>query len=225
MTFPAPREVPPTLTDSEQDRVLRASKVNPRDHMIISTALGTALREHEIAALDVGDVWDGEKIRRRVVLRVFKGHDPAPPKGKRPGKKSERRPRPKPQYVMVADVVASKLARYLAWRFSSRTSGRLTPRETRAIDPSAPLFLSREGNRIATRTIRHLWREWQKEARIRPPYPFHRLRHTAISNAFRLNKNIGTAKKMARHANLKTTSVYTHVSDEEMLEELRGIRA
>jgi integrase len=36
-------------------------------------ALGTGLREHEIAALDVGDVLheDG-RVRRRITLRTFK---------------------------------------------------------------------------------------------------------------------------------------------------------
>jgi len=35
-------------------------------------ALGTGLREHEIAALDVGDVLhDDGRVRRRIALRMF----------------------------------------------------------------------------------------------------------------------------------------------------------
>jgi len=39
-------------------------------------ALGTGLCEHELVALNVGDVFDAHgKARRRIVLRVFKGAD------------------------------------------------------------------------------------------------------------------------------------------------------
>lgn len=67
---------PRTLTEGEQRALLKVSGDHARgfrDHVIFSVALGTALREHEILALNVGDVFgpDG-KSRRRVQLRVFK---------------------------------------------------------------------------------------------------------------------------------------------------------
>jgi hypothetical protein len=48
-----------------------------RDHCIFAAALGTALREHEIAALNVGDVLheDG-RVRRPIALPT--GHGEAP---------------------------------------------------------------------------------------------------------------------------------------------------
>ena len=45
---------PPTLTDEEQRRLLQVTgehRAGFRDHMIVSLALGTGLRMHEIAAL------------------------------------------------------------------------------------------------------------------------------------------------------------------------------
>ena len=53
------RKPPSTLTVDEQTALLRVTgehKDGFRDHVLFSVALGTALREHEIAALTVGDI-------------------------------------------------------------------------------------------------------------------------------------------------------------------------
>ena len=50
---------PTTLTRTEQRIILRATLKNPRDHLIISFALGTGLRLGEIVGLNVGDVFNG----------------------------------------------------------------------------------------------------------------------------------------------------------------------
>ena len=54
---------PRMLTDFEQKLILKTTgehRDGYRDHVIISLALGTGLREHELLALDCG-----ERIRRR----------------------------------------------------------------------------------------------------------------------------------------------------------------
>lgn len=67
---------PRTLTNLEQKLILKTTgehRDGYRDHVIISLALGTGLREHELLALDRGDVFtDDGRARRRVTLRVFK---------------------------------------------------------------------------------------------------------------------------------------------------------
>lgn len=67
---------PRTLTELEQATLLKVTGEHRdgfRDHCIFAVALGTGLREHEIAALDVRDVLheDG-RVRRRIALRIFK---------------------------------------------------------------------------------------------------------------------------------------------------------
>jgi integrase len=67
---------PRTLTELEQAALLKVTgehRAGYRDHCIFAVALGTGLREQEIAALDVGDVLheDG-RVRRRIALRTFK---------------------------------------------------------------------------------------------------------------------------------------------------------
>jgi len=71
---------PQTLTQAEQRVILRATRSNPRDHLIYSLALGTELRLAEIVGLDVGGVYtlDG-KPKNRIRLRPVtneKGHSP-----------------------------------------------------------------------------------------------------------------------------------------------------
>jgi integrase len=65
---------PRTLTDLEQKLIMKTTgehRDGYRDHCIISLALGTGLREHELLALDMGDVFgDDGRARRRVSLRA-----------------------------------------------------------------------------------------------------------------------------------------------------------
>ena len=61
---------PPTLTHAEQTALLQASSAHPRDHMILSLALGTGLRLAEIVGLNVGDAYfPVGKPRGRIRLR------------------------------------------------------------------------------------------------------------------------------------------------------------
>lgn len=54
-------------------------------------------------------------------------------------------------------------------------------------------------------------------------YPFHALRHTAITNVYRASRDLFLAQRFARHANPMTTVVYTHRSDEELREGVRNL--
>ena len=93
-----------TLTENEQRLLLRVTGQRLdgfRDHVIYSVALGAGLREHEIVALNIGDVFDeAGHARRRLRLRVFKraSEDPAP------------------QEVMLPDLVRAKLEKLIASR-------------------------------------------------------------------------------------------------------------
>lgn len=212
------RRAPRTLTDDEQKTILKVSgkhRDSYRDHVLISLALGSALRESEIVALNVGDVaevsrtYKGvvrvEKIRRRIELQVFKGK-----KGKQRGAVG--------QEVFLPDATFYKLGQFLKWK----------KREGQPLEAPAPLFVSQPGNRFAggrlsTRTVRHLFREWQKKAGFDQLYPFHSLRHSAITNLYRQTGDLRRAQKHARHANISTTTIYEHVSDEELMRAVRRL--
>lgn len=121
---------PRTLTELEQATLLKVTgerRDGFRDHVIFAVALGTGLREHEIAALDVGDVLheDG-RVRRRIALRTFKRSSTEPAtqevfipydaREKRPGVAREKCP------TDVIDCVGA-LLQQLAYPRRERPSG------------------------------------------------------------------------------------------------------
>lgn len=63
-------------------------------------ALGTGLREHELIALSVGDVFRDGRPRRRLLLSVFKGASKA-------GGTQE---------VLLSESLRGKLRRFWAWK-------------------------------------------------------------------------------------------------------------
>jgi integrase/recombinase XerC len=196
------RKPPRTLTDEEQRRLLKASGEHRdgfRDHVMFSLALGCALRESEIVGLDVGDVSsNGLKVRRTVQLRVFK----------RAGGDSD----PKHQRIHLPDGAFYKLGKYLRALYYDRTP-----------DPETPLFLARGGARLSTRMLREIFGKWQLRAGFEHTYNFHALRHTAITNAYRGTKDIRIAQRVARHANLNTTTIYEHASDQQVADAVKGL--
>jgi site-specific recombinase XerD len=191
---------PRTLSDAEQAKLLKVSgakKDDFRDHVILSVALGTGLREGEISKLTVGDVMRADgKPKRSIQLRHYAR------KGKRRGKK----PTPTDdaaQIVHLPDGTYYKLEKFL------RTKDRngIAPRELYA---DALLFWSRQGEGISVRRLRELFREWQIRAGFDNLYCFHELRHTAITNAYRHTRDIRIAQRVARHARIDTTTRYEH---------------
>ena len=192
---------PKTLTDLEQRLLLKVSgehRAGFRDHVIFSLALGTGLREHEIVALNVGDIFttDG-KTKRRVRLEVFK----------RSNKDSES------QEVILPDNVRAKLEKFYRWK----------KRQGQSLASEDALFISRKGNRLSTRQLRHVFIVWQERAGFDRNFSFHALRHSAISNLYRSTKDIRIAQRFARHKSILTTAIYSHPSDEDMLRSVREL--
>jgi len=192
---------PRTLTEVELARLLKVTgehREGFRDHVIFAVALGTGLREHEIAALDVGDVLhDDGRIRRRIALRTFK----------------RSTTEPATQEVFLPDSVWYKLGKLVGWKHTSGES----------LAPDSPLFISRRGKRIATRTLRYLFRLWQERAGFDRPFNFHALRHTALTNAYRASRDIRLVQRIARHKSVDTTTIYAAPSDEDILRAVREL--
>ncbi len=191
-----PYLAPPTLTQDEQKLILRATAKHPRDHLIISMALGTGLRLGEIVGLNVGDVCspDGTpKVRVRVRREIAKG-----------GRVGD---------VFLPDRLVTKMARF--WKRKKRRGEQL--------DVAAPLFCAQSGRRLSKRRVQFMWRQWQERAGFDRLYPFHSLRHTSVTNVYRQTRDLFLAQRFARHASPLTTTVYTHPCDEEMAAQLRSL--
>jgi len=191
-----PHLSPTTLTEAEQKAILRATRRNLRDHLVYSLALGTGLRLGEIVGLDVGDVdtTDG-KPKNRVRLR------PEIAKNGRAGD------------VFLPDALLVKFRRF--WRHKA------TKRE--GLRPEDPLFCSQSRTRISPRRVQFAFRTWQVKAGFDRLYPFHALRHTAVTNVYRASRGLFLAQRFARHVSPLTTVVYTHPSDEELFNQIRSL--
>src|SRR5229473_795521 len=190
---PVPHLSPQTLTHAEQRAILRATSSNPRDHLIYSLALGTGLRLAEIVGLDVGDVYtpDG-RPKNRVRLR------PEIAKNGRAGD------------VFVPDALLAKFRKF--WRHKATRHERLWPED--------PLFCSQRRTRISPRRVQFAFRTWQVKAGFDRLYPFHCLRHTAVTAVYRASRDLFLAQRFARHVSPLTTVVYTHPSDEELFRQI-----
>ncbi len=192
---------PRTLTEREVALLLRTTGEHAagwRDHVIFSLALGTGLREHEILALDIGDVFDADgHARRHVSLRVFKraSEDPAP------------------QEVVLSDTVRAKLEKLLKQK---RADGH-------AVESDAPLFVSRKHGRLSSRQLRHLFAVWQKRAGFERHFNFHALRHSACSGLYRRTRDIRLTQRFARHCSILSTAIYTHPTDEELVRSVQEL--
>jgi len=196
MTMYADTTKPPrTMTRYEQLLLLRTTGQRfdgYRDHVLLSLALATGMREHELVALNVGDVLsDGAKARRRVQLRVFK-------------RSSEDA---RGQEVMLSSGAQAKLEKYFRWK----------RQQAEALTPDAPLFMSRKGNRLSTRQVRHAFQLWQERAGFERRFSFHSVRHSAITNIYEGTRDIRLAQRFARHKSIITTQIYTHPTDEAPL--------
>jgi site-specific recombinase XerC len=109
--------------------------------------------------------------------------------------------------------LAAKLRRF--WRYKAH--------RREGLQPGDPLFCSQSRRRISKRRVQFAFRTWQVKAGFDRPYPFHALRHTAVTNDYRASRDLFLAQRFARHVSPLTTTVYTHPSDQEMWEKIRRL--
>jgi len=191
-----PHLSPQTLTREEMQALLAATAVHPRDHLAFSLALGTGLRLSELTGLDVGDVFfpTGQpRLRVRVRAEIAK--------------------RGRAGDVFLPDALEAKLVAF--WRYKLEHGERL--------HATAPLFCSQSRRRISPRRLQVLFGCWQQIAGFDRHYPFHSLRHTAVTNVWRASHDLFLAQRFARHASPLTTVIYTHPSDEELRKGIRDL--
>jgi integrase/recombinase XerC len=191
---------PRTFTREEARRLLDASgryAADFRDHMIFSVAFGTGLRVHEVAALEVGDIFTANGgVRTRVRLRVFKGSDRAK----------------EPQEIRLPGALLGKLAKFR----------QLKAKAGEPLDDHAPLFTGRKGGHLTDRHCRRLLKKWLEEAGLDVTLHFHELRHAAITDYYSRNPDPAMAQAFARHRDIRTTMRYVHMSEERMATAIQG---
>ena len=81
-----------TLTEGEQRQLLSVTSERRdgfRDHVLYSMALATGLREHELAALEVSDVFEGDGRTKKRIVKHGSLHRPNQGLRSRPCQTSE----------------------------------------------------------------------------------------------------------------------------------------
>jgi len=201
MSYVESTRAPRTLTDAEQARLLKVTGEHARgfrDHVLLSFALGTALREAELLALNIGDVFDASgRARRRVRLRVFKRSNDDESM----------------QEVVLPDPLRAKLEKLWRWK-KQRGEG---------LEPDAPLFVSRRGQRLSSRQLRNLFHVWQERAGFERVLSFHSTRHSSLTNVYRRTRDIRLTQRVARHKSITSTIRYAGPSDEDVLRAVRDL--
>jgi site-specific recombinase XerD len=82
------------------------------------------------------------------------------------------------------------------------------------IEEKDALFISRNGKRIAIRTIQHIVAKYRDLAGINPAISCHKLRHFFATTALSRGMDVRVIQQQLGHSNLSTTQKYTHVVDE-----------
>ena len=86
------------------------------------------------------------------------------------------------------------------------------------------LFISRQLNRISPKSVQALVNKYLEKIGLDGQgYSVHKLRHTAATLMYQYGGvDIRILKEILGHENLGTTEIYTHLSDQQMVEALRS---
>ncbi|MDP4152273.1 MAG: tyrosine recombinase XerC [Bacillota bacterium] len=114
----------------------------------------------------------------------------------------------KERTVYLNDACLDAIYKYLEIR----------PRDGVPADSKNALFLSKRKTRISPKTVQWLVKKYIESAGLDGKhYSTHKLRHTAATLMFRDGGvDVRTLQEILGHAQLTTTQIYTHVSDEQL---------
>ncbi len=114
----------------------------------------------------------------------------------------------KERTVPLAESTKIALREWLALRKPSTETSRV--------------FLNRYGKPMGKRGIQTNLKKFLKQAGLnRPGLSVHKLRHTCFTLLLQSGVNIKTLKEIAGHTSISTTEIYTHITGEEIVENMK----
>ena len=193
------------LTEKEEKILLRTVREikgdkAERDRVILEILLDTGLRAAELVGLNVGDLRNKDRLYVRPEI----------------AKRSKGRFIP----------VSADLQRTLKGFFRDKLARKESIRD------DAPLFISRNGGRLSKRSLQELVEGWliraglttTKDGKEVALYSTHSLRHACFKRMQERGVKLTTIQKIAGHASLASTGIYTEATWEEMSEAVEARR-
>lgn len=116
----------------------------------------------------------------------------------------------KERIVYLNQACIDALSSYIKYRNSKISNIKSTDKNA--------LFISRNGTRISPRRVEMIVEDALKKANLDGKgYSVHKLRHTAATLMYQhSNVDVRVLQEILGHANLGTTQIYTHVSDNQV---------
>jgi integrase len=180
----------------------------PRDRAVVTLGLNTGFRVSELLSLNVGDVWNGERVRAQVKVA----------RAKMKGGRGPRRKSVSSKVVPLNEAATTALQRNLFARLGAG-----------AVAPDEPLFPSRFRGMRLTR--------WGANAIVHPvsakagidangDYGTHTLRKTFCRQTYKRTQNdLNLTRAVMGHSSCATTQKYLHVDEEEIVQAVMSLGA
>ena len=87
------------------------------------------------------------------------------------------------------------------------------------------VFTTLDGKPVSPRYVQQAVKRYAAKAGITKNIHPHTLRHTFATDLYRQTKDIRLTQKALGHANIATTTIYTHIVDDDLEEALKSFRA
>lgn len=183
-------------------------QASPRDRALVALGLNTGFRVTGLLSLDVGDVWDGERVRPQVKVA----------RAKMKGGRGPRRKSVSSRVVPLNETATQALQRYLFVRLG-----------VGVVAPDEPLFPSRfHGMRLTRWGANAIVHAVLAKAGIdaNGDYGTHTLRKTFCRQIYKRTQNdLNLTRAVMGQSSCATTQKYLHVDEEEMVQAVMSLGA
>jgi integrase/recombinase XerD len=194
------RKLPRALGESEMVTLIEAPPPDTlrglRDRAMLSLMYAAGLRVSELVSLTLGDV-----DRARGIVSAL-------------GKGKKRR------LVPLGEVALDHLAAYLAAR-EADASLKATRLGTKSVKVSQLLFPSPRGGQLTRQAFWKIVGRTARGAGIRGHVHPHQLRHSFATHLLSGGADLRSVQTLLGHANVATTEIYTHVSQDRVRQAYR----
>jgi integrase/recombinase XerD len=194
------RKLPRALGESEMLELIEAPPADTlrglRDRAMLSMMYAAGLRVSELVSLTLGDV-----DRARGVVSAL-------------GKGKKRR------LVPLGEVALDHLTAYLSAREAGVASG-TAARSAKAKPVTQLLFPSPRGGKLTRQAFWKIVGRTARGAGIRGHVHPHQLRHSFATHLLTGGADLRSVQTLLGHANVTTTEIYTHVSQDRVRQAYR----